>query len=207
MWFISTIFQFYFAWPLLVFVFEKTKYPFIICTVISLLWTALVGQLGLDGDRVWGSFFLKYIWEFIFGMLLARMYFMSSKNTPQWYKVLFVFLCSFIAVLICIGVGGYIKLYIDFPSSIAILTFSVLLYQVFPIKMRKFFCVINKVSYEWYLVHMLVYNIIIYYTQNIIPPLVQFVLCFLFSYIVACLYKWVLHNPCGMFNNSSLRQK
>ena len=69
-WFISTIVQFYLCWPLIV-KLMKWKYGLAGAVVISLSWAALVGLLGLEESRPWGSFFLQYLWEFCLGMHLA----------------------------------------------------------------------------------------------------------------------------------------
>ena len=38
----------------------------------SLLWATIVGWLGYEDYRPWGSFFLQYLWEFALGMWLAE---------------------------------------------------------------------------------------------------------------------------------------
>lgn len=38
----------------------------------SLVWATIVGWLGYEDYRPWGSFFLQYLWEFALGMWLAE---------------------------------------------------------------------------------------------------------------------------------------
>ena len=38
----------------------------------SLLWSTIVGLMGLEEERPWGSFFLQYLWEFGLGMWIAE---------------------------------------------------------------------------------------------------------------------------------------
>lgn len=73
MWFISTIIQFYIAWPLIVKLI-KLKQGWWMALSISLLWTTVVGLLGYAEERVWNSFILQYLWEFCLGMVLAALY-------------------------------------------------------------------------------------------------------------------------------------
>lgn len=68
-WFISTIVQFYLAWPLIV---RMYKVGVILALVISLSWSTVVGMLGFEEERPWGSFFLQYLWEFCLGMWIAE---------------------------------------------------------------------------------------------------------------------------------------
>lgn len=73
MWFISTIIQFYLAWPLIV-KLMKIKSGGWIALAISLLWSTIVAWLGYSEERVWNSFFLQYLWEFCLGIKLAELY-------------------------------------------------------------------------------------------------------------------------------------
>lgn len=97
MWFISTIIQFYLFWPLLVKAFKwlsnKQKYlPLIVGLVISTMWATLVVILHKESLRIWNSFFLQYLWEFMLGMFLAQCYKKNpnSLKTPKLWKLLFL---------------------------------------------------------------------------------------------------------------------
>ena len=85
MWFISTIIQFYVAWPLIV-KLMNVKRGLLYALLISLMWSTLVGLLGFGEERVWNSFFLQYLWEFCLGMKLAEVYLKrpAALNAPQW---------------------------------------------------------------------------------------------------------------------------
>ena len=58
MWFVSTIIQFYLAWPLIVKLFN-IRGGVKLALIISLLWSTTVGLLGYAEERVWNSFFLQ----------------------------------------------------------------------------------------------------------------------------------------------------
>lgn len=52
----------------------------------------------------------------------------------------------------------------------------------------------NKISYEWYLVHILVFSCTFYYLYKLetFSMVVIAVISFILSYVVACLYHWIL---------------
>lgn len=77
MWFVSTIIQFYLFYPLIVKMLEKKKG---ISLLISLCWATFTALTGLAEERIWNSFFLQYLWEFVLGMWLAKVYFENSEN-------------------------------------------------------------------------------------------------------------------------------
>ena len=73
MWFVSTIIQFYLIWPFLLKLFNKSI-GVIYALLISMLWATIVAMLGKSDVPVCNSFFLKYLWEFVFGMYLSKCY-------------------------------------------------------------------------------------------------------------------------------------
>ena len=70
-WFISTIIQFYLVWPLIVRLVQNWG-GYFVALAISLSWSTIVGILGYEEMRPWGSFFLQYLWEFCLGMWIAE---------------------------------------------------------------------------------------------------------------------------------------
>ena len=89
MWFISTIIQFYIVWPLMVRL-VRMKWGILYGLLISLAWATFVGLLGLEEERVWNSFFLQYVWEFVVGMWLAGKYYHTPDllSVPKWGYIL-----------------------------------------------------------------------------------------------------------------------
>ena len=87
MWFVSTIIQFYIAWPLIVRLINLNRGGgYWMALAISILWSTIVGLLGYAEERVWNSFFLQYLWEFCLGMELAALYVKrpSALDVPKW---------------------------------------------------------------------------------------------------------------------------
>lgn len=162
MWFVSTIFQFYLLWPLIVKAFEclnkkGRSVPVVVSLIMGLCWATWVAWLGKEDMRVWGSFFLQYLWEFVAGMALALIY----KKNPSSLKVPSVFVLAVVGIpmLAVTGYagmkGGFLKMYNDVPSLLAYLSVALLAYRL--AALRHFFSFTSKFSYEWYLVHILVF--------------------------------------------------
>lgn len=186
MWFISTIIQFYIAWPLIV-KLMNVKRGLLYALLISLMWSTLVGLLGFGEERVWNSFFLQYLWEFCLGMKLAEVYLKrpAALNVPKW-KIL-IPVC--IVAMMMTGVLGWLgfpwKLYNDIPSLVGYTSFALILYKLGISQINNLFVFTNKFSYEWYLVHILVFQIVMFLLNDSVPNAVEFVICLLLSYFVA----------------------
>ena len=72
-WFISTLIQLYIVFIPLCKVKKKLGKKFFLITFsISVAWWIFTGITGLCNERIWGSFFLQYLWEFALGMMIAQ---------------------------------------------------------------------------------------------------------------------------------------
>ncbi len=90
-WFISAIFQFYIAFPFLLFLKNKLGAGrfFWLCLALSIGWWLAVFFLQKGGERVWNSFFLQFLWEFALGMVLSdggRTSASGSTNQPEIHR-------------------------------------------------------------------------------------------------------------------------
>lgn len=193
-WFVSTIIQFYLLWPLILRIF---KWGGVSLTLfISLTWSTCIALTGLSNDRIWNSFFLQYLWEFVLGMQLAVYY----KNNPEHFfipslKILIPI--SFVG-LILTGVtgiqGGIWKAYNDIPSLIGYMGIALILYKSGIPFLNKLLLYTNKVSYEWYLVHILVFACSNHFLDMCyhVPPILRAITAFLMSYLIAIVYHKLL---------------
>lgn len=189
MWFVSTIIQFYLAWPLIVKLFNIRGVK--LALIVSLLWSTSVGLLGYAEERVWNSFFLQYLWEFCLGMKMAEIYHGNPKalEVPQW-KYLLPLCVAGVGVTGIMGFAGWPwKLYNDIPSLVGYMSLALVIYKVGIKPLNRLLEWTNRFSYEWYLVHMLVFDIIFYYIGHNAPIAVVFVLCLLLSYSTAIAYS------------------
>lgn len=201
-WFISAIIQFYLAWPVIV-KLMSLKHGFIISVIISLTWSLFVGFIGAEGLRPLGSCFLQYLWEFCLGILLARKcHEMQSTNGifPKWiYANNIKWHWCIIGVPVGWGlmglmtkVGGALKWFNDYPSLLGYLSCAILVYKIGRVCAERLFCWINGFSYELYLIHSLVYSIVLFFTQDFIPLYISLPLAFLGAFAVAYAYSSLL---------------
>lgn len=194
LWFVSTIIQFYLCWPLIVRFFQK-KNSLLYSIVISLLWATFIYIIGISEKRIWNSFFLQYLWEFVLGMWLAKKYFITPEKVkiPD-LKTLFPVCIVSLVIFGVLGIlGGVFKLYNDIPSMVGYLSLSLLIYRLFPKILTEFFVKTNAVSYEWYLVHILVFACCFHFMDNL-SPWITAAVAFVMSYIIAVIYTQYLVN-------------
>ncbi len=167
LWFISTIVQFYLFFPLIYKLREKLSSTlFIILTVmLSLGFIVFLGAIGKGDLRSWNSLFIRYIWEFGLGMIIAKKGANFCFHCFSFTKILLAFIISFglMSVLSLKG-GQFGNITNDFPALIAYFAFTILVYKI--TSMPYFSWVhstinyISTISYEFYLVHFLSFEII-----------------------------------------------
>lgn len=168
----------------------------ILALIISLAWSTFVGINGLSDERVWNSFFLQYLWEFVLGMQLALYY----KTNPERFKIpvykMLIPVCTIGIVLVGITgiLGGIWKSYNDIPSLLGYMGMALILYKIGIKPINGFFTYTNKISYEWYLVHILIFvcSNLLLDTFSPLPPLIRAVVAFALSYLVAITYHKIL---------------
>lgn len=193
MWFVSTIIQFYILWPLILNLF-RSKYSMIVSLIISLSWATLVGTTGHSELRIWNSFFLQYLWEFILGMHLARLYYKSPEKVgiPSFKILVPVCVVAMSLTLVLALKGGALKLYNDIPSLIGYLCLSIIVYKLSIKWINKYFCYTSKISYEWYLIHILIFACCNYFLKEFAPVYAIIPIQLVFSYLFAFGYEKLL---------------
>lgn len=160
-WFVSTIFQFYLVFHLL----ERARSALgsrkflLFCCGGSLIWMGFTALTGLYQERIWGSFFLQYLWEFGLGMCLGDAYH-RGKLERSGLRVRPTAAVTVVSLLIY-GLmalkGGALAAFNDVFGAAAMGGICLLLYRI-P-WLRPVFCKINGFSYELYLVHILIFEI------------------------------------------------
>ena len=196
-WFISTILQFYLLFPILINFVKRFQWKSVlISVVISLLWSTIVAIIGESDNRIWNSFFIQYLWQFVLGMMIAVKY----KENPDFIKIPSVkyLLISLVLGLTLVGYtgikGGILKLYNDIPSLMGYLSLALLLYLLGNhLKwIHSIFIYINKYSYEWYLVHMLVFIIVFNSISSYVGIPISGALALIISFLLGILYHRLL---------------
>lgn len=114
----------------------------------------------------------------------------SVLKPPQWK--LLVPLC--IACMVVTGFMGWLgfpwRLYNDIPSLFCYLSLALIVYKVGVVPVNKFFCYTNKFSYEWYLVHILVFQVIRYLFNSDLL-IIEFTVSLFLSYFFAWGYSMI----------------
>ena len=131
MWFVSTIIQFYLFWPLIVRLF-RVDMGGRISLLISLVWATVTTYLGIDDERIWNSFFLQYLWEFVLGMWLAKIYFEHPEKikVPKFGILLGAMIVGLGLTGVAGIVGGYWKSYNDIPSLVGYMSMALIVYKL-----------------------------------------------------------------------------
>jgi len=174
LWFISTIIQFYIAYPLIRKMVDKggghTWTVVIGALAISVTWWIVVFSSGKTELRIWNSFFLQFLWEFVLGLALASAYCSGEKlrigpftQRPDFWnqsphKALLVGGVMLFLAFNFHNLGVFGNIGIDIPYFLGYIAFSVAVYQIgeryLPF-VKQFFLWIGSFSLSVYLVHIL----------------------------------------------------
>lgn len=97
------------------------------------------------------------------------------------------------------------KLYNDILSLLGYTSLALMIYKVDVFSVNNFFTYTNRLSYEWYLVHFLVFQIVRYCIGGKLYVGVEIFICLLMSYLITMgymlLWKKGKHNN-GKSSNS-----
>ena len=163
-WFISTIVQFYIAFPLIIKLKNKTTSNkfIIISTIISLIYCIAITSFNLSHLRIYNNFFLQYLWEFNIGILLAGIYINNGKKIwDQSSGILAIIAISGIGIMVFMAIkGGRLgRTFNDIPASIGYFSLTAFAYSICSKtpKLINSISYIGRLSYELYLTHMLVF--------------------------------------------------
>ncbi len=160
LWFISTLFQLYFLFIPLCRFREKTSLRFFVlfCLLISVGWWLCMHFTGLEEKRIWGSFCFQYLWEFALGMAAAEyMLKHPSVKIAVWVLVVVAVAGLSLQALMSLA-GGTIRAFNDLPGLFGYTALVLLLYHYSSSLIHATFQWIDGISYEWYLLHALVFS-------------------------------------------------
>ena len=190
-WFISTIIQFYLLWPVWV-KLAQTKKPVYISLAIIVVWWIFVYAIDKENNRAWGSSCLQYLWEFVLGMHIAKIY----AEAPERVKIPSL---PVLGVCCVVGLslsavlalsGDKFKLFNDIPSLVGYLSLALFIYKLNIPKLNGIFEYTSGVGYEWYLVHSLVFGIAA--LMSIDVTILDIIFRFGLSYMIAVGYNRIL---------------
>ena len=200
LWFVSTIIQFYIAFPALVWLKQRVSdTAFLLLTLAaSGLWIAVVLALEKEGVRAWYSFFLQYVWEFGVGMLLAQRYIQYGTLRLPSLKVLggLALLGLTVYSLMTLYWGSFGKMINDGPGLVGYTAVGLFIYRLRLAWIQRFLLFTGIISYALYLVHIavkLTSKYVLAYYGWPLNALSLFIILLL-SYLIAYYYhRWVVN--------------
>ena len=193
-WFISTIIQLYLIFHLLIWFKKRASDLVFISTgvAISIIWGIIVTLLGKSELRAWNSFFLQYAWEFMLGMVIAHL---ISNDKLQyklknWHFLLLAGICLPVYAFLALKAGSIGKVFNDIPALIGYLAIAVFIFKLRIIPLNKFMLYTSRISYSFFLIHILINTLIINisYSANLPVNLLTILLSFLISYVFSIFY-------------------
>lgn len=193
LWYMSTLFQFYFAFIPLYKLLCKVKRKLFFCSAlaISVFWWVVVSLMGVSSLRPWGSFFLQYLWEFALGMCVAQYLSEGNDIKISKYYLAGVSVLGLLAGGVLGIVGGFFNVFNDVFLMIGYMSVALFIYIVF--SFIKNICIkISSFSYELYLTHMTCFMLGLRVLINIdIPVVVSMVVTFGLCLMVAYSYHQI----------------
>ena len=197
LWYMSTIIQFYFAFiPLCKIKNQIGLKRFLILSFgISILWWFWVAVLGLENERIWNSFFLQYLWEFSLGMCIADYLYHGFDIVIKTKYLIPVSILGLVITAIAVFEGGVFRVFNDVTSLVGYSGIALIVYMMHYLEpVKNIIIKISTFSYEWYLVHILVFSCVFYIFSptELIPQFVVGVLSFICSIAVAYGYRKII---------------
>lgn len=194
LWFMSMILQFYILFYALVFMARRLSNTsfLVVCTTLSLLWMTMVIVIGKGEERVWNSFFLRYLWEFALGMVMADRFVRNNyqarlKLKPAFFLIIGVLNCALYAFLAMKG-GVVGKMFNDIPALIGYASIAVWFYLIRIDVINQFFVFTGKLSFPLYLLHALILHIALAFPEQV-PMLGMLSVSILVTYLASAWYQ------------------
>lgn len=162
LWFISMILQFYIAFYAIVLVSQSINQRLflVVCAIASIAWMAAVISIGEASSRVWNSFFLRYLWEFALGMVIARLFAEHNGQLPFKIRSVYILLIGiascFLYAFLALKGGNIGRMLNDFPALIGYGAISLWIYTLNVKPIKDFFIFSGKISFALYLLHYMI---------------------------------------------------
>lgn len=196
-WFISTIIQFYSVFYVLIRIKKKirnNKRFLSISFWISFSWWILVSFIGKSEIRVWNSFFLQYLCEFSFGIVWADLIYSKKQVKTPNKAILLALAVIGLSITAITGIsGGIFKVFNDIPAVIGYESLAILIYKFNISFINNLIIKISKISYELYLVHILIFSIILNSNINFINKYILASLGLVISILIANIYNYLIN--------------
>ncbi len=173
-WSMSVIISFYLCFPWLRLLLLKTGefYFFAFILMVSMAYWLFLILTHHTESLVHTHFILQYLWEFGLGMTLAHWY--KRTGVPFWEQPILLLLAIGVVgmtlkVVLALYGGALGQVINDIPSAIGFAALIVVLFKLAMPALRAVFSWIGTLSYEFYLVHMLAFELVLYLLGNFTP--------------------------------------
>jgi len=162
-----------------------------ICIIISAAWWIFTACIGVSEERIWGSFFLQYLWEFALGMCVAEEL-NNGKDISLKSPIVIVVAISGLAIGGILGIkGGIFKAFNDIFLATGYAAIAILVYKYVSLY-KKLCIVVNKFSYELYLVHVICFVVIYQLLNSVLPSVFLMIISIIVSILVAYIYHEII---------------
>ena len=162
-WYTSTIIQFYLIFIPLCRLKEKSgrKRTFLlICFALSVIWWIVTYISGLCEERIWASFFLQYLWEFAFGVCIAEHLYSGRQIKVRRWLILLLAAAGLVLYAMMALRSDLLRTFNDIFSVIGYGGLVLFIYSLGIGPFNRLILWFSKISYEWYLVHILIITVI-----------------------------------------------
>lgn len=207
LWFVSAIIQLYILFLPLCKLREKTSLRVLLATGLSasVIWWCVMYASGLGEFRIWGSFCLQYLWEFVLGMGAAEvLYHRDSTKLPLWGMLLGCIGGLGLQAVMAMR-GGWIAIFNDVPGLIGYASMVLLLYCCGKHVLRPIFAWVDTISYEWFLIHVDTIMWAYYFgRQHTDNELLLAVGAIAFSLTLAWIFSWVVRAIMKIFRTERI---
>ena len=160
-WFLSTIIQLYLLFLPLCRLRKAvgTRKLVILSLCVSMAWWVFTWATGLAAKRIWGSFCLQYLWEFVLGMAAAEYLAGKDQVNLSIGKLAALAAGGIVLEAVMAVTGGLAAAFNDLPAFFGYGAFALLLYACCRRVIRPVFLRVDTISYEWFLVHVLSFSV------------------------------------------------
>jgi len=208
-WFISTIVQFYLAFPLILYVYNLLGWKKILSAsvLISIAYTLIIIALEKESYRIWNSFFLQYLWEFVLGMAVAQNQWLKRWLSLPWYSILGICVGGLALTGVLYQLGGKSgQVLNDFFAFFGYLSGATLFYLLFKNNTYfiRFFGWIESVSFSVYIMHMLPINLYMVYIGRKTLTLFEVPLLLATSFLVSICFDFLIKRMMAALNRESI---
>jgi peptidoglycan/LPS O-acetylase OafA/YrhL len=161
-WYISTLFQLYFVFVPLCRLKDKlgNKRFLILTMALSVCWWGFIAFADMSDERILSSFFLQYLWEFALGMVVAEKLKLGENIECNRFQLVIIAVFGIAVAAVAALKGGILTTFNDIFAASGYLALALFVYSLNNKMIIHIILFVSTISYELYLVHILVFKIV-----------------------------------------------